>query len=204
MNIHFSKIYSKNIQKKNFFLNRNKNLKQSFNNSHISEYKSEFYSKKGKTTKTSPINFNKQIMKYNKNLYFEERKNKAKSNSKKSSRKKSKEEKKNSQKDYSSKLNKNFINSIINITHMKNDINKSNKFKDRKTQNSSCNQTKLDNNNDQKKGEQKKDKLLKRNLLINNNNSNKNDISNFNLITSTKQSHNLKVMKIINNILIYN
>ena len=201
MNIHFSKIYSKNIQKKNFFLNRNKNLKQSFNNSHISEYKSEFYSKKGKTTKTSPINFNKQIMKYNKNLYFEERKNKAKSNSKKSSRKKSKEEKKNSQKDYSSKLNKNFINSIINITHMKNDINKSNKFKDRKTQNSSCNQTKLDNNNDQKKGEQKKDKLLKRNLLINNNNSNKNDISNFNLITSTKQSHNLKVMKIINKIL---
>ena len=192
-----SKIYSKNNQKKNLILNHIKDLRQNFNNS-LSKYEGEYHPKLGKTTKTSPINFNKQVMKYNKNSYLEKRKNNIniKSKSRKSSKKKSKEQKKNPQKDSLNKIYKNFIHPK---TNMKNDIIKSKKFNDEKMKNNSYNQTKIDNNKS-KNGIKKRNKLLKRNLFINNYSS-KNNISNFNLVTSTKQNNNIKVMKIVNNIL---
>ena len=200
---------SKNITMKNLILKKVKNLKQNFQENHKNKY-NIFHSKSGKTAKVSPINFHNKIIGYvnnnnktNLNIpnmlskVIEKGKSnpRAKSNPKSKS-KKSKEQSRN-MKQNTSKFNKINFNKKLNFQHMisyaqnKNHINK--------TQNNSTNQTKINNKSKNKK--EKKNKILQRNLLINNNNiSDKNNATYFNQVTATKQNHNLKVMKIINNI----
>ena len=219
---------SKNIQRKNLILKKVKNLKQNFIDYHHNEH-NIFHPKSGKTEKSSPINFHNKIIgfvniktnfnipsmisKYNKNATLEKSENNTKSksnprtNSKSKNKNKKKEISRNIKKEASkfSKINLNKkLNFIHSINSMKNNAIKSKQFLESKTQNNSNNQTKINNNNNNnksKKAKEKKNKILQRNLLIENDNYNKNNISNFNLVTTTKQTHNLKVMKIINNIL---
>ena len=203
---------SKNITKKNLIIKKVKNLKQNFQDEHKNKY-NIFHSKSGKTAKVSPINFHNKIIGYvnnnnnktNVNIpnmlsKFIEKGNiysRSKSNPKSKS-KKSKEQSRNI-KQNASKFNKININKKWNFQNMISYVKNKNSIC--KTQNNSSNQTKINNKSKNKK--EKKNKILQRNLLINNkNNSDKNNSTYFNLITSTKQSHNLKVMKIINNIFV--
>ena len=201
----------KSIAKKNLILKKVKNLKQNFQDFHKNKY-NIFHSKSGKTAKVSPINFHNRIIGYvNKNNINKTNLNipnmiskvieKVKSNSRpksnpKSKKKKSKEQSRNIKQNIS-KFNR------ININKQNNFQNKINYIQNKnisKTQNNSNNQTRIINKQTNKRT--KKNKILQRNLLINNNNniSNTNNSTYFNLVTSTKQSHNIKVMKIINNI----
>ena len=215
-----SMLNSKNLGKKNIYSRKIKNLKQNFNDSHQNEY-NIFRTKLGKTEKSSPIHFHNKLIgfikenktnlniksmisKYNKNIKIEISKNnsKSKSNPRSNSKLKKSNQKKevsrNGKKD-SSKFSK--INLNRKLNNISNNSIKSKHYYESKTQNNSNNQTKIKNNKE-KKGKEKNNKILQRNLIFNNdNNSNKNNISNFNLVTATKQSHNLKVMKMINNIL---
>ena len=213
-----SVLNSRNLQKKNINSRKIKNLKQNFNDTHKNEY-NIFQSKCGKTEKSSPIHFHNKIIgfvknnktnlniqsmisKYNKNIKLEISKNisKSKSNPRSNSKSKKSNPKKelsrNTKKD-SSKFNK--INLKKKLNNISNNSIKSKHFYESKTQNNSNNQTKIINKS--KKGKENKNKIVQRNLLFNNNNSNKNNNSNFNLVSATKQTHNLKVMKMINNIL---
>ena len=201
---------SKNITKKNLIIKKVKNLKQNFQDEHKNKY-NIFHSKSGKTAKVSPINFHNKIIGYvnnnnnktNVNIpnmlskFIEKGNNNSRSKSNpKSKSKKSKEQSRNI-KQNASKFNKININKKWNFQNMINYVRNKNSIS--KTQNNSSNQTKINNKSKNKK--EKKNKILQRNLLINNkNNSDKNNSTYFNKITSTKQSHNLKVMKIINNI----
>ena len=215
-----SMLNSKNLGKKNINSRKIKNLKQNFNDSHQNEY-NIFRSKLGRTEKSSPIHFHNKLIgfikenktnlniksmisKYNKNIKIEISKNnsKSKSNPRSNSKPKKSNQKKevsrNGKKD-SSKFSK--INLNRKLNNISNNSIKSKHYYESKTQNNSNNQTKIKNNKE-KKGKEKNNKILQGNLIFNNdNNSNKNNISNFNLVTATKQSHNLKVMKMINNIL---
>ena len=203
---------SKNITKKNLIIKKVKNLKQNFQDEHKNKY-NIFHSKSGKTAKVSPINFHNKIIGYvnnnnnktNVNIpnmlskFIEKGNNNSRSKSNpKSKSKKSKEQSRNI-KQNASKFNKININKKWNFQNMINYVRNKNSIS--KTQNNSSNQTKINNKSKNKK--EKKNKILQRNLLINNkNNSDKNNSTYFNKITSTKQSHNLKVMKIINNIFV--
>ena len=203
---------SKNITKKNLIIKKVKNLKQNFQDEHKNKY-NIFHSKSGKTAKVSPINFHNKIIGYvnnnnnktNVNIpnmlskFIEKGNNNSRSKSNpKSKSKKSKEQSRNI-KQNASKFNKININKKWNFQNMISYVRNKNSIS--KTQNNSSNQTKINNKSKNKK--EKKNKILQRNLLINNkNNSDKNNSTYFNLITSTKQSHNLKVMKIINNIFV--
>ena len=217
MNENISWMNSKNNIKKNFIVRKVKNIKQNFQNIHVNK-NNEFHSKLGKTAKVSPINFHNIIIGYananktnlnvqnknskiNKNCVLEKSKSNKKSKSNtKSKPKKAKEPSRNIKQNRTkcNKKNKN-INFIHSISHIQNNIIKSKDCFENITQYNSNNQTKIKNIK-AKNVRNKKNKILQRNLLINDNNSRLNNKTNFNLITSSKQNNNLKVMKIVKNI----
>ena len=209
---------SKNNLKKNNIIRKVKNLKQNFYNNQNKF--NVFQTKSGKTAEVSPINFHNKLIgyinanktnlniptmnsKYNKNYVLEKSKSntRAKSN-KKSKSKKAKEPSRNIKQNINKRYNKvntnKNVNFIHSISHVQNNI-KSKGYFQNITQYNSNNHTKIKNIKLKNKRD-KKNKILQRNLLINDNNSRLNNNTNFNLITSSKQSHNLKVMKKVKNI----
>ena len=226
MNDKNSLFNQKKIRNKNILSKKNKYLNQNSSISYNKEYnKNQF--KQGKTAQSSPIYFRNKITKvsnvkktdinipsivskHNKNYTFDNNKSnsRSKSKSRKSSKKKSKEQSRNIFKDNKSKFRKLNFNEktdlMLSKNHLKSNVNtgnRSNNILISITQNNSNIQTK-NKINKQRIKKEKKNKILQRNLLFNYNNiSNNNNISKFNLITANKVNNNLKVMKIINNIL---
>ncbi len=192
--------------------NNNKKTKQNF---------------QGKTAKVSPINFHNKIIGYininkvnssiptmilnlnNKKYHLDNKNNKSDSKSKsksksnkKSNKKKSKEQSRNINKEFSkcsrfSKVNlPKKINYIHSISHIQNNIFRPKEFLD------TNNKVKLNNIKKIIKKETRNNinKNYNKKNILNNNSSSSN--TNFNLVSAIRKNNNLKVMKLINNIII--
>ena len=191
--------------------NNNKKTKQNF---------------QGKTAKVSPINFHNKIIGYininkvnssiptmilnlnSKKYHLDNKNNKSDSKSKsksksnkKSNKKKSKEVSRNINKEFSkcsrfSKVNlPKKINYIHSISHIQNNIFRPKEFLD------SNNKVKLNNIKKIIKKETRNNinKNYNKKNILNNNSSSSN--TNFNLVSAIRKNNNLKVMKLINNII---
>ena len=181
----------------------------------------------GKTAKVSPINFHNKIIGYininkinssiptmilnlnNKKYNKSNSKSKSKTNSKSKSNKKtnikkSKEQSRNLNKEFSkssrfSKINfSKKINYIHSISHIQNNIFKYKDFFDNNNSNSIKNKINTIKKNIKK--ESINNNKINNNKIIQKNNNNSN--TNTNIVTAIRQNHNLKVMKLINNIII--